>query len=87
MLYILTNKMSQNAPFRELLLKTKQNTLLECTRDDFWGEGKTGNGQNTLGNLLMLVRERWQDQQKWPLLIEALKNKVISNIPGLIRNV
>lgn len=47
---------------KEKLLATGNAKLIEASKtnsktDLFWGEGKSGNGQNKLGELLMKVRE------------------------------
>jgi len=39
------------------LSATKDATLVEHTRDAFWGDGIDGSGENKLGQLLMRVRD------------------------------
>ena len=63
------DKFSQNPELKEILLSTLNKTLIEASRDLFWGVGMSLNdknvlhkeswtGKNTLGNVLMLVRQR-----------------------------
>ena len=60
-------KFLQNAPLRDLLLSTKNKTLVECCNDKLWGNGvplyddkcldhSTWNSQGILGEILELVR-------------------------------
>lgn len=55
-------KFTQNLPLLKALLETGTNPIIENTslasyNDDFWGNGKSGNGKNALGIALMRVRE------------------------------
>lgn len=51
-------KFTQHPELRALLLSTGDAKLVEHTeRDDFWGDGGDGRGQNMLGRILMQVRE------------------------------
>lgn len=44
--------------YRDALMKTKGHYLIEDSpRDDFWGIGKDGGGQNMLGKLLVEIRD------------------------------
>lgn len=50
-------KFVQNAELRERLLATGEAELVEDSgKDSFWGTGRTGNGTNWLGRVLMEVR-------------------------------
>lgn len=50
-------KFRQHPELRALLLATGDALLVEHTeRDDFWGDGGDGSGQNHLGRILMAVR-------------------------------
>ena len=53
-------KFSQNPELKKLLLETGNRYLVENAgaKDDFWGNGADGNGQNWLGKLLMETRSR-----------------------------
>jgi len=53
-------KFSQNPELKKLLLETGNRYLIENAgaKDDFWGNGADGNGQNWLGKLLMETRSR-----------------------------
>jgi ribA/ribD-fused uncharacterized protein len=51
-------KMQQHQDVREELLATGEEQLVEATtKDDYWGCGADGKGQNRLGQILMQVRE------------------------------
>jgi ribA/ribD-fused uncharacterized protein len=51
-------KFTQNPKLLELLLSTKNRTIVEHTvNDSYWGDGGDGSGQNRLGNILMELRE------------------------------
>lgn len=50
-------KFSQNKSLLDLLLATKEMSLIEHTsRDKYWGDGGDGTGKNKLGEILMKVR-------------------------------
>lgn len=52
------NKFIQNKDIQEILLKTKDEVLVEKTSNDYyWGCGSDGSGKNMLGIILMEVRE------------------------------
>jgi predicted NAD-dependent protein-ADP-ribosyltransferase YbiA (DUF1768 family) len=54
---ILTAKADQHEYVRRKLLETGDRQLVENSwRDDFWGVGSNGNGQNQMGKLWMEVR-------------------------------
>ena len=51
-------KFTQHEELRALLLSTGDAKIVEHTESDaFWGDGGDGSGKNTLGQLLMQVRE------------------------------
>lgn len=51
-------KFTQHSELRKLLLSTGDSLLVEASKSDsFWGAGPTGNGRNTLGLILMEVRQ------------------------------
>ena len=55
---ILIEKVRQHEYVRRKLLETGDRELVENSwRDSFWGIGKDGKGQNTLGKLWMKIRE------------------------------
>lgn len=60
MLHILRHKLYQCEIFREELLRSGDKILTEQTRDMFWAVGVSGNGQNTLGVLLHVVKMEWE---------------------------
>lgn len=58
MMKVLFAKFFQNPDLAERLLDTGDKLLIETNwwKDRFWGEDKSGNGQNMLGECLMTVR-------------------------------
>lgn len=56
MLEVITAKASQCPEFRNTLVASQGNMLVEDTAHEYWGRGKTGNGQNQLGLLLESLR-------------------------------
>ena len=46
-----------NPAMKEALLRTRKQGLIENSPDEYWGVGKTGQGQNRLGILLMKLRK------------------------------
>jgi len=46
-----------NPAMKEALLRTKKQGLIENSPDEYWGIGKSGQGQNRLGILLMRLRK------------------------------
>lgn len=58
MRFVLRTKFEQCAPFRAYLLSTGNAELVENVKSDaFWGCGRDGRGMNTLGKLLMELRD------------------------------
>jgi len=56
---VLTAKFTQDIAMGYELVETKDLVLIENSKSDsFWGCGKKGTGQNTLGMLLMELREK-----------------------------
>lgn len=56
-------KFIQHPELRELLLATKNKTLVEHTKNDkYWGDGGDGRGRNVLGVLLMELRGQLQTE-------------------------
>lgn len=56
MYQILRQKAMQCREFRDCLVATSTKRLVEDTTDIFWGRGKSGEGLNALGQLLMSLR-------------------------------
>ncbi len=54
-------KFTQHRCLRDLLLLTGNEPLAEHCRDDYWGDGLDGHGQNTLGRLLMQLRKQLRE--------------------------
>ena len=53
-------KFSQHKDLRTALKETGNiNIIQRCSRDNYWGDGYPGEGQNMLGKLLMEVREEF----------------------------
>lgn len=51
-------KFTQHEDLRELLLSTGKEELVEAAEwDAYWGDGRSGDGLNRLGHLLMELRE------------------------------
>jgi hypothetical protein len=62
---VIEAKFRQNKDLYELLLDTGTSKLIENSKTDpFWGIGKKGDGKNTLGILLMDLREKLY-QEEW----------------------
>ena len=55
---ILEVKAKQCLPFRDRLLKTGTRPLIEDTNHPYWARGINGKGQNMLGTLLELLRQK-----------------------------
>ena len=57
---ILVEKFSTNPKLKNVLLSTGDSMLVEhTTRDNFWGDGGDGSGQNMLGKTLVRVRDNF----------------------------
>ncbi len=58
MLAAIRKKFSTHATLREMLLGTGEEELVEnAPSDAYWGAGRSGTGQNKLGQILMRVRD------------------------------
>ena len=55
---VLTEKFTQNAELKELLLATGDAYLVEHSADGFWGDHLDGRGDNWLGDLAMQLRRQ-----------------------------
>lgn len=65
MLRGLEAKFKQNHEMAELLLSTGDEEIVELSmKDDIWGSGPNGDGQNLLGKCLMEVREKLR-RESW----------------------
>ena len=59
-----TTKVLAHVDIRELLLSTGDEEIVEdTTTDHYWGRGRTGNGRNMLGKILMRTRSRLRAEQ------------------------
>lgn len=56
MLYITTNKFVQNKDLLDMLIGTGNSKLIENTKDEYWGIGKSNNGMNIMGEILEKIR-------------------------------
>ncbi|MBI5044583.1 MAG: NADAR family protein [Candidatus Levybacteria bacterium] len=60
---IIAEKVKQHDEVRKALLATGNEEIIEDNPlDDFWGNGKDGNGQNHMGKILMRIRNELQFQ-------------------------
>lgn len=72
---VLEDKFGQNFELKIKLLATGKRELIQGNmRDRFWGVDRHGNGDNTLGKLLMKVRDRFFRDEG--TLMEILKAKL-----------
>ena len=58
MLEVITAKSRQCPEFRNTLLASRGNALVEDTSHDFWARGRHGQGKNKLGHLLETLRDQ-----------------------------
>ncbi len=71
MLEAIRKKFQAHKSVRELLLATGDEELIENAPSDFyWGCGRTGNGQNKLGQILMQVREELRAKSNEEILAD-----------------
>jgi N-glycosidase YbiA len=57
MTFAVRNKFENNTGLKDLLILTEKKLLIENSPyDNYWGIGKTGEGYNQLGNILMRIR-------------------------------
>lgn len=55
---LVREKVRQHKEVRDQLISTGDEEIVEVNPvDDFWGNGKDGNGQNQMGKILMRIRE------------------------------
>ena len=54
---ILCNKFIQCKAFKDTLMQSQNDDLIEDTNNEYWARGSTGNGMNILGMLLMNIRD------------------------------
>ena len=54
---IMFRKFSENKEAAEMLKRTKDHELIECSNDEIFGIGKSGNGQNVYGQFLQIIRD------------------------------
>ncbi|MRT94655.1 GTP cyclohydrolase II RibA [Ancylomarina sp. 16SWW S1-10-2] len=68
-------KFSQHPDLMDLLISTRNKTLVErADSDHYWGDGKDGNGKNRLGYLLMRIRRKKLKKLQLNNMQESLKN-------------
>lgn len=59
-------KFTQHEELGELLLATGDAKIIEHTaNDDYWGDGGDGKGKNILGQILMEVRTKLREDQRY----------------------
>jgi hypothetical protein len=54
---LLMVKLQQCPAFRMALMQSGDDTLVEDTNHEYWARGRSGQGQNMLGQLLMVIRD------------------------------
>jgi len=57
MFHLLQQKAKQCDLFNKHLYDSQNAILVEDTANEYWGRGRTGTGQNTLGRMLMTIRK------------------------------
>ncbi len=73
-------KFAQHSKLRELLLSTGDTTIVEHTKNDsYWGDGSDGTGKNMLGRILMEVRERIRQVDRFSCTEEWEKARGIAH--------
>ncbi len=66
---VVAEKFKQHSSLAFQLLETKNAQLVEqSSKDNFWGDGGDGHGQNRLGKLLMDLRESLKSQEPYSLV-------------------
>ena len=83
---LLRTKADQCEAFKQALNSTGRKLLVENTSHDFWGRGKSDDGLNMLGRLLMTLRDTTmttrnknipaENQQIWP------QNRILDEYPS-----
>lgn len=76
MRYIVFEKFRQNPRLVHLLVSTGDRVLTEHShKDAFWGDGGDGSGRNTLGKILMEVRNYFSNKEPYNLVhfVESAK--------------
>ncbi|KAJ7615344.1 DUF1768-domain-containing protein [Roridomyces roridus] len=58
---VVCHKFSQHEKLKQLLLGTGDAELVNGSRDNFWGAGKTGTGRNEFGKLLERLRKTFRE--------------------------
>lgn len=77
MLDIVTAKFNQHIRLAYYLVATENRMIKEHShKDDYWGDGGDGHGQNCLGKILMQVREELKQTARFSLLRYAESTKL-----------
>lgn len=77
MLDIVRAKFSQHIRLAYYLVATEDRVIKEHShKDDYWGDGGDGHGQNCLGKILMQVREELKQTDRFSLLRYAESTKL-----------
>ena len=83
MMEVIRQKARQCSEFRNTLLASQGNVLVEDTVHEFWGRGKQGDGQNKLGTLLQALRSNMpalvppkRDNQRRPRRNDYQPNRI-----------
>ncbi|KAK3091073.1 hypothetical protein FSP39_016955, partial [Pinctada imbricata] len=82
---LLRTKSRQCGEFREKLIESGENQLLENKPDPFWGIGKDGKGMNVLGKMMVELRsellQRMEKEKSKPKAV-VIGSSLVKNMRG-----